>query len=783
MKRDTEHQGPILNIANEGFLAWDLKTDRLCLSLHCCDLPELSSGYTLIDAPFLNKSIHLDDHQNIPDITGRNQDASQLYYLNRALQAISQCNQALLHATNEIDLLNEICRIVVEIGGYRMAWVGYAEDDEEKGVRPVAQAGFEEGYIETLRISWADVERGRGPTGTTIRTGQVCFSRNMSTDPRFEPWRTEARKRGYVSSESLPLISSGKVFGALTIYSDKPDAFNSEETKLLTSLADNMAYGISMLQTRKAHEMAEDELRQSEARYRTLFENRHVVMFIIDPDDGQIVDANPTATLYYGWTRDELCRMKISQINILTPQEVIAEMTLAHSNKCNVFNFRHLLADGSIRDVEVVSGPIVIDGKLLLYSIVIDVTERKRFQELLLEGHEWKKLILKATNAALWEYEFDSGFNIWSDEVWRLYGIEPHSCEPSYENWLNTIIPEDREAVRRSSLEAAKNGSEFNEVWRVRDPDGTVRWLMSKGTPSRDGDGRVSRYVGIVIDITDRKMEEENTRQLESHLRKSQRLETIGTLTGGIAHDFNNILTPILGYAEMGALKLSSEDRLHDYFTTIMHAARRARNLISQILVFSSTQDITPCAVSVQSVIAEVLKLLRPSIPVTVRIEQQIDDSCGAIFADPSQIHQIIVNLCTNAFQEMEKSGGVITIALREIGVDSSMNKLSKEMHAKIANSSKKILATDMHAKRYVELSVSDNGRGMDEATMDRIFEPFFTTKRVNKGTGLGLSVVHRIVTSCKGMIMVDSHPGKGAAFYVYLPVIDEQMPNAPFDE
>lgn len=766
MKRDTEHHRPVLSVACKNF-GWDLKTEGINPTQHTRAFSGYSIDCSLVDTAFLNKCIHLDDHQNFFDSTGRKQDAIQLYHLNRALQAISQCNHALLHASNEQDLLNEICRIVVEVGGYRMAWVGYAEDDSEKSIRPVAQAGFEEGYLETLGITWADVARGQGATGTANRSGQVCYSRNILTDLSHEPWREEARKRGYVSAQSLPLKMAGKVFGALNIYSGTPDVFDVEETRLLASLADNLAYGILMLRTRKAHEKAEEELHQSEARYRSLFENRHVVMLIIDPDDGQIVDANPTATLYYGWTRDELCRMKISQINTLTPQDVKAEMSLAHSKKCNIFNFRHRLADGSIRDVEVVSGPIVMNGKLLLYSIVIDVTERKRFQELLLEGHERMKLILKATNAGLWEYELNSGFIIWSDEVWLLYGIEPHSCEPSYENWLNSIVPEDREAIRISSIEALKSGTEFNGVWRVRDPDGTIRWIMSKGTPSRDSNGKVSRYAGIVIDITDRKMEEENTRQLESHLRKSQRLGTIGTLTGGIAHDFNHILTSILGYAEMGLLELSGEDRLHDYFTTIMLASRRAMNLISQILVFSTTQDIKPCAVSVQTIIAEALKLLRPSIPVTVSIEQQIDDSCGAILADPSQIHQTIVNLCTNAFQEMGKSGGVITIALREIVVDGSMKKL----------------AADMHAKCYVELTVSDNGRGMDDATMDRIFEPFFTTKRVDKGTGLGLSVVQRIVTSCKGAITVESQPGKGAAFHVYLPVIGEEMPNADFDE
>jgi len=268
------------------------------------------------------------------------------------------------------------------------------------------------------------------------------------------------------------------------------------------------------------------------------------------------------------------------------------------------------------------------------------------------------------------------------------------------------------------------------------------------------------RYVGIVIDITDRKKEEENKQQLESSLRKSQRIETIGTLAGGIAHDFNNILMPILGYAEMGINSIAEKEPLHDYFSEIMLAAERARNLVEQILTFSRTQECTPAAVSVQSVVAEALKLLRPSIPASIAIEQHIDNTCSNILADPSQIHQVIVNLCTNAFQSMEESGGVMTITLMEMLPDTDMLKT----------------LPGLPARRYVRLSVADTGTGMDEATMERIFEPFYTTKPVNKGTGLGLSVVHGIITSYHGAITVESLPAKGSSFHVHLPVIDRPV-------
>ncbi len=189
---------------------------------------------------------------------------AELKKVNRALKTLSECNQLLVRATEESELLNKLCSIIVEIGGYRMAWVGYAEHDESKTVRPVAQAGYEEGYLDTLNITWADTERGRGPTGAAIRTGKLSICKNMLTDPHFVPWRSEAIKRGYASSIALPLIDNFHTYGALNIYAAEPDAFDEEEVKMLTELANDLAYGIQALRTREERKKTEEEL----SRYR-----------------------------------------------------------------------------------------------------------------------------------------------------------------------------------------------------------------------------------------------------------------------------------------------------------------------------------------------------------------------------------------------------------------------------------------------------------------------------------------------------------------------------------
>ena len=233
-------------------------------------------------------------------------------------------------------------------------------------------------------------------------------------------------------------------------------------------------------------------------------------------------------------------------------------------------------------------------------------------------------------------------------------------------------------------------------------------------------------------------------------------METIGTLAGGIAHDFNNILAPIMGYTEMALFKLNESEPLYKDLQNVLKGTHRAKDLVEQILLFSKQSEKERQPVSLQSQINEALKLLRPSIPTTIEINYDIDNTCPLIMADATQIHQVIVNLCTNAWQAMGKKGGLLTIELKFKDIDANFAKLHPELIE----------------SKYVCLSITDTGIGMDTRTIDRIFEPFFTTKDVDKGTGLGLSVVHGIIKSHKGSIIVYSEPDKGTTINVYLPII-----------
>jgi signal transduction histidine kinase len=274
-----------------------------------------------------------------------------------------------------------------------------------------------------------------------------------------------------------------------------------------------------------------------------------------------------------------------------------------------------------------------------------------------------------------------------------------------------------------------------------------------------DDKGKTIAHVASHRDITELKKEEREKAEMQKRLFRSEKLETIGILAGGIAHDFNNILTPIIGYTDMVLSRLSSHDPITEDLEEILSGANRAKDLVRQILTFSQQMEMEKKPIRLQQVVEEALKLLRPIIPSTIEILKEIDVNCPMVMADSSQIHEVIVNLCTNAYQAMADGGGQITFELKAFHSDDGDDSRSHPI---------------LQEGEYVRLTVSDTGPGMTEEIKDHIFEPFFTTKKSEKGSGLGLSVVHGIIQSNGGEITVSSEPGKGAAFHVYLPVTKE---------
>ncbi len=301
------------------------------------------------------------------------------------------------------------------------------------------------------------------------------------------------------------------------------------------------------------------------------------------------------------------------------------------------------------------------------------------------------------------------------------------------------------------------NGDSIKNIEiQVKDVKGEFLWVNLSIDPVRDIKGELTGTRTILTDISDKK-------HLERQLLQSQKMEAIGTLAGGIAHDFNNILFPIMGYSEMLLTDYPNDQEIQESIRQIHNGASNARDLVSQILMFSRQKENQLIPLKIQLTIKEIIKLIQSAIPSTIEIKYSIDKNVGKIMADPVQIHQVIMNLITNAFHAMEEKGGVLTVSFEE-----------RDNIENVAD------VFPVPAKAYACLSVRDTGPGIDSKIANRIFDPYFTTKKEGKGTGLGLSVVHGIVKAHEGHIAVDSSPGNGSVFTIYLPLIFEKTQEMP---
>jgi signal transduction histidine kinase/CheY-like chemotaxis protein len=323
----------------------------------------------------------------------------------------------------------------------------------------------------------------------------------------------------------------------------------------------------------------------------------------------------------------------------------------------------------------------------------------------------------------------------------------------------NIVIHPDDSSRVETALMAHFDGRtpRYECEYRIRQPDGQWRWLLPRGRCLRSATGKPYRFIGSTTDITAEKQAQTDKEKLEAQLRQSQKMEAIGTLAGGIAHDFNNILGAILGYGELAHQHSAEGSALRRYLDNVLHAAERAKSLVDRILGFSRSGLGERVPVNVQAITEETLELLAASLPAGIRLEQKLLAGNAAVIGDATQLHQVVMNLCTNALHAMEH-GGVLTVVLERIDLTEPRTM------------SRGTLAPGAHLR----LTVSDTGSGIPPEVFERMFDPFFTTKGVGEGTGLGLSVVHGIVTDLGGAMEITTGSGHGTTFEIWLPIRGE---------
>jgi len=505
-------------------------------------------------------------------------------------------------------------------------------------------------------------------------------------------------------------------------------------------------------------------LEESEQRYRLLAEHTLDVIWTMDMDL-RFTYVNPAISEMFGFTPEAWIGTNLKDH---CPAEDFAEMgrVIAGSLAAGpgapgvVFESRIENRDGEPVPVEV-HGKVFFDESgrpVRLQGTTRDISERKASEARYLHGKETLEEAQEVAGIGSWEYDLASDKPIWSKEMFRIFGFDAEQGEPSWKEHLQVVHPDDWTQLDQAIGRAMNEGRNYSEKFRIIRPDGRVVWAHTIGRAALDESGKVVRLNGTVQDITELVRAEAERERLQEQLIQAQKMESIGRLAGGVAHDFNNLLTAIQGFSELVDDSLHATDPIRQDVGEIRKAADSAAALTSQLLAFSRKQIVSPRAVDINRAVERSEKMLRRIIGEDIEFSFQPQGGIGPIYIDPGQVDQVLINLAVNSRDAMP-DGGRLSVETAGVTVERAVCRTC---------------GADLSGE-FVRLRVGDTGHGMGEETIGKIFDPFFTTKGLGKGTGLGLSTVHGIVHQNAGHIEVDSAPGKGSNFSIYLPFAEDK--------
>lgn len=513
---------------------------------------------------------------------------------------------------------------------------------------------------------------------------------------------------------------------------------------------------VMMFQDISKQQQTQTALQTSELKYKTLFENADEAIFFMDAQGekpGKIIEANLAAARMHGYTIKELIGKYITDLD--GPQDAqkaadrIQRMLNGEWVRAEIM---HKKENGNLFPVEISAGIISLDDHDYILAFDRDISHRVKTKKALEQQLHFLQILIDTIPSSIF-YKDDSGLYLGCNRAFEAYiGISRNKIVGKS---VYDIAPKHLADIYRNADEALfrKKEPQIYEA-EVRYADGSIRDVVFNKAVFLNNDRTVAGLVGVMVDITEKKQAENEKKDLLKKLHQAQKLEAIGNLSAGIAHDFNNILSGILGSSQLAKLDPNNSQKINNELDKIIKSANRAADLVQQILTFSRQSDYTKQPLKLYLLVNEVLKLIRASIPSTIEIKTKID-SKAMINADSGRIHQVIMNLCTNAYHAMDKTCGVLTVGIREIQVPHGES----------------LPGIDILPGHYLVLEVGDTGRGIDPKDMNKIFDPYFTRKAQDAGTGLGLSVVHGIIEEHKGYIKVFSKLDQGSVFQIFLPV------------
>ncbi len=548
----------------------------------------------------------------------------------------------------------------------------------------------------------------------------------------------------------VPLHHEQEVIGCLNVASHTIEEVPPSSRVALESIASQIGSAIACLKT-------EEALRNSEEKFSKAFQSNAALIALSTLEHGRFIEVNDTFLNTLGYTREEITGKDSKELGLWTDQTQGEKITEAIEEEglCRDLEMIVRTKDGKVRHVLFSAHPIEIHGEVCLMTVMNDITKHKQAEEALHRKQDLEQQYLDIAGTIF--VAIDRNQNVIMINKKGCDVLEYEEKEIIGKNWFDHFLPERlRDSVKTAFDELIAGDYEPVEYFEnpVLTRSGEEIIVAWHNTVIRDEDGNVTSTLASGEDITERKQAEEDKKKLEFRLLQAQKMEVIGNLAGGIAHDLNNILSSVLGFSEVAKIDLARGKNLEEDLDEVINAGLRARELVKHILTFSRQADIQRSAMEIGPIIEETLKFLRATLPTTIEVRADLSISESTVVADPTQIHQIILNLCTNASHAMKENGGVIDVRMKEIILEDDSQPEFKEMER----------------GKYYRLTVSDTGHGILKEFVERIFDPFFTTKEREEGTGLGLSVIHGIVEDMGGVISVYSEPGKGTTFHVLFP-------------
>lgn len=691
--------------------------------------------------------------QLLSEISAHKQAQLKLEKSNRGLLLLSTCNELVAKASTEAYLLQEVCNLVVTVGGHSMAWIGMAANDEARSVIPVAHAGFQTEYLQNLNISWKDCELGRGPTGTAIRTGKASIMRHIRTCPEYAPWCENASQYGYESSIALPLTVFGTTVGALNIYSGHEDAFDQDEVALLMKVADNLAFGIVSARTLEEKQIAERDLIKSEALYEDLVETSQDLIWKCDPE-GRYLYLNRAWEGVLGYTLDEMLGRTFSEFQDPQAGSRFVSMFDKLVNDRMVKGFETTCVNKWGKEVDLVfNAKIVTDEQGLISGIqgtAYDITAQKKSETALRESEEkFSKAFENSPDAMTITSVVDGTLVDVNRTFTILSGYSREECigHTSIELglWAN---PFDRE---RYVAELRNKGRVIDYDADFRSKTGQRRRCSVSGEFIDIG-GELY-ILGVIQDNTERKEAEELIIKLNESLEQRVRDRTaeleqantdLESFSYSVSHDLRAPLRAISGFAEIIARR--HRDHLNEegqrYFANIVEASEQMDRLIDDLLRYSrlGRRVIRLHAINPLQAIERAVKTLSERI-IESGAELAVPEDMPPVHGDLTLLEQIFTNLLENALT-YSSTGKIPRIEISSI-------------------------VTDGH----VVIEVSDNGIGITPAYHQKIFNMFqrLHSQEDYPGTGIGLAIVKKSCNLMDGHVWVESDEGHGSRFFIKL--------------